>query len=116
MKKVILMFLLCLSVTGLLAQDGITLEDMQDKYAAIYAAVVTAFTFASSFIPFLNRLQTIQRALIIGISIAVFFITSGFAAPLELTLAFLSQALVYDKVLKPVGLKVPKTKPQIIDK
>ena len=112
MKKIIALTTCMLAYMAVYAQ-AITANEMMAKYAVIYASVVSMTTFASAYIPFLQNIGTARRALIIGISIGATVISFGLSTPIEILMGFIGQALVYDKILKPAGVTVPKVNKEI---
>lgn len=102
----------------LLAQDtlpespfhpGATGAEIFTWYTALYGAVVTALTYVQGWLfPKAGSIpKTAVRYVLIAAVTAGIFITLGFSNGLGAFVGFIGSALVYDKVLSPLGLKTP---------
>lgn len=107
----------------LLAQDtlpespfhpGTTGSEVFTWYTALYGAVITALTYVQGWLfPNAGSIpKTAVRYVLIAAVTAGIFITLGFSNGLGAFVGFIGSALVYDKVLAPLGLKTPSPTPK----
>jgi hypothetical protein len=99
---------------------GVTVDMnwLLNKQNAIAAALMLLLTFLSKWIPGLNKIgDTGKRALVVAGTVIAGLLAVKFigTAPVNwgdfasLVITYLLTALGYDKALKPVGIKTPKT-------
>ena len=85
------------------------MEVLIQNFEVVYAAVTSLVIYLSTYIPFVNKIPDMGlRALAIGVVLGVATFTTGLAEGHEIVFAFIGQALAYDKVAKPLGLKTKK--------
>lgn len=113
----IMLGLLMLVVASALAQSptpvenpfepGTSVSQVFNWFTVIYGSVITLLTYLQGAIksPFLAKVKTPVKYLIIAGVVAALFLTQGWANALGIVIGFVGSAITYDKVLVPLGLK-----------
>lgn len=110
MKKITILFSLLFIATIAMAQSGV-IDRLEDKYVLAYSLLTTVITFLSAYIPFFKDLNVRLRNVMIAFTIVVAILWSGVSlSNVEIIIGFIIQKFGYTDVLKPLGIKTPKTK------
>lgn len=89
--------------------QGTTVEEVFNWYTGVYGVVTMALTYLQGLF-FKNAgtvPQTAVRYILVAAIVGGIFIALGWANGWQVAIGFLTSAVFYDKVLKPLGLKTP---------
>jgi len=90
---------------------GGLIDLLNDKFVLVYALFTSLITFASPYIPFLNKVDIRLRNVLIAVSIWVAIWASGVSlSEIDIIIGFIIQKIGYEQVAEPLGIKTKKAK------
>lgn len=87
--------------------QGTTTGEVFNWFTGVYSAIILLLTYIQGVIksPFLAKIKPAVKYISIAAVVGLLFYSLGWLNALGIVIGFVSSALAYDKVLKPLGLK-----------
>lgn len=116
-RSCLVLFLIAFAGTVLISQSvespfdpGSTSEEVFSWYTALYGAVITVITYLQGVLFKKSRWipNTAVRYVLIAAVAAGLFLSMNWVNAIQVFVGFIGAAMVYDKILSPLGMKTPK--------